>query len=119
MLVVAAAATAAAYVFHLRDADAIATAFMWARLAPLPAAAHDRHVQVRGSVFTREFIITFIAPPETIQGWISASPGPASAPRVISGTVTTYKIVPGGGAEFAQVQVDRESGKVIIRTYWS
>lgn len=99
--------------------SAISTARDWARLAPFPATAHDQKIDVEGSPFTREFIISFTAPPDDVRKWISASPGPASATRSADGGITVYSITPGDGADFAEVRVDEKTGRVIIHTYWS
>jgi hypothetical protein len=109
----------AIYVTRTNDSDAIATASAWARIAPLPSSAHDRQIEVKGSMFTREFVITFVDSPGAVQHWIADSPGPASARQIVNGSITIYNIAPGGGAEFAEVRVDSNTGKVVIRTYWS
>jgi hypothetical protein len=107
------------YLLRSNDAQAIATASVWARLAPLPPSAHGCRVEVKGSAFTREFVITFSASSPAVQQWIAASPGPASAQQTVAGGITVYAIKPGGGAEFAEVRVDSSTGTVVIRTYWS
>jgi len=111
-------AAAGIHLRHANQTSAIATASLWARVAPLPASVQNLQVGVEGSMFTREFVITFNATPSDIQRWIAASPGPASARRSVSGTITTYAITPGGDAEFAEVKVDSSSGKVVIHSYW-
>ena len=104
---------------HANRRSALAAAAKWARLAPLPTSARDVGVDAKGSAFTREFVVTFDAPAAEIERWIAASPGPASATRTTAGSVTTYAITPGGGAQFAEVKVDRVANRVVIRTYWS
>jgi hypothetical protein len=99
--------------------SAVATAIVWARLAPFPTSATNRDVDIEGSMFTREFVISFTAPAADIDRWIAASAGPASATQTVSGSVTTYAITPGGGADFAEVKVDKSINRVIIHTYWS
>ena len=101
------------------DASAIETAKTWARLAPFPATAHDLHVKILGSMFTREFVITFVVPPRDLATWIQQSPGPASAKQSTDGSETVYEIVPGGGAGFSEIRVEPETGKVSIKTNWS
>lgn len=107
------------YVSHLMRQSAIETASSWARLAPLPPSAQDMQVEVKGSMFSREFVISFDASPAVIQQWLASSPGPASASPTVIGPVATYAIMPGGGAQFAEVKVDSRAGKVVIRTFWS
>ena len=107
------------YLSHANSPSAIDTATTWARVAPLPPSARNVDVDVKSSMFSREFIITFNAPPAVIQKWIAASPGLTSASLSTTGSVTTYAITPGGGAQFAEVKVDSRAHQVIIRTYWS
>jgi hypothetical protein len=119
VLFVAIVTAGAMYVSHANRNSAIATATVWARLAPLPHSARNLQVEVKGSMFTREFVITFDASPAVIQQWLASSPGPASASPTVGGAITTYAITPGGGAGFAEVTVDHGAGRVVIRTYWS
>lgn len=107
------------YLLRPNRQSAIDAAATWARLAPLPPSAQSVDVDIRGSAFTREFVITFTATPADIQQWIAASPGPSSASLSTVGSVTTYAITPGGGAQFAEVKVDSSVNQVLIRTYWS
>ncbi len=107
------------YLSHANRQSAIRAATTWARLAPLPPSAQNVQVDVKGSMFTREFVITFDAPSPVIQQWLAASPGPASATQRTVGSITTYAITPGGGAQFAEVKVDSSANRVVIRTYWS
>lgn len=115
----AVATAAAIYVSHANRQSAINAATTWAKLAPLPPSAQNVQVDVKGSMFTREFVITFDAPSAVIRQWIAASPGPSSGKQSIAGSVTTYAITPAGGAQFAEVKVDSSSNRVVIRTYWS
>ena len=101
------------------DASAINTAQTWARLAPFPATARELHVQTLGSMFTRQFKISFVAPKQDVASWIQMSPGPASAKQSADGSETVYEIAPGGGATFAEVRVDPSTGRVRIDTFWS
>jgi hypothetical protein len=119
VLVVALVTAGAMYVSHANRQSAIAAATVWARLAPLPPSARNLQVEVKGSMFTREFVITFDASPAVLQQWLASSPGPASASPTGAGSITTYAIAPGGGAGFAEVTVDHRAGRVVIRTYWS
>jgi hypothetical protein len=117
--VVALVAAGGIYLSHANRQSAISAATKWARLAPLPSSAQNIKVDVKGSMFTREFRITFGAPSAVIEQWIAASPGPSSATQSTVGSVTTYAITPGGGAQFAEVKVDASTNRVVIRTYWS
>lgn len=104
---------------HTNRQSAVSAATTWARLAPLPSTAQNVQVDVKGSSFAREFVITFDAPPADIQQWIAASPGPSSATQSTAGSITSYAIKPGGGAQFAEVKVDSSKHRVVIHTYWS
>jgi hypothetical protein len=62
VLIVALLAVVTAATIHMSHANrqsAINIATAWARLAPLPPSAQNLHVEVKGSMFTREFVITF------------------------------------------------------------
>ena len=107
------------YLSHANRQSAINAATTWARLAPLPPSAQNVQVGVKGGMFTREFVITFDAPAAIIQQWVAASPGPSSATQSTVGSITTYAIKPGGGAQFAEVKVDSSANRVVIHTYWS
>ncbi len=91
----------------------------WARVAELPVPTWWVGVDTRGSAFTREFVLDFNASSEELDAWLAASPGIQDADITESGSQITYSIAPGGGAQFAEVVVDRETGAVRIRTYWS
>lgn len=105
--------------WYLQRQAALNTALKWTRLASPPSTATHYELQVDGSAFTREFRISFVAPPGDIAQWLGSSPGVADAVISKSGSITIYRIKPGGGAQFAEVQVDESSGVVTIRTYWS
>src|ERR1700722_10215729 len=104
---------------HESNKSAVSTSLVWARVAPLPGSARDIDIDIEGSMFTREFVISFTAPAADIDRWIAASAGPASATQTVSGAVTTFVITPGGGADFAEVKVDKNLYRVTIHTYWS
>jgi hypothetical protein len=92
----------------------------WARLAPIPADAEDFAIEARGSMFTREFRASFRATGDSIARWLQDSPGTREATRTrTSQGRWTYSIRPGGGAQFAEVTVDDQTGVVTIRVYWS
>ena len=103
-----------------RHHSAIETTLEWARLAPLPVAKVRVHVEVTGSVFTREFRLTLRAKPDDVDEWLKSSEGIKDA-RVTThaNMLTKYAILPGGGAQFAQVLVYPKIGEVVIRAYWS
>lgn len=92
----------------------------WGRLDPLPSAAEQLVISTHGSMFTREFRISFVASPEDIEAWLESSPGTREAVVTApSPGLRHFKIAPGGGAEFAEVVVDDTLRRVSIRVYWS
>ena len=119
VVLVAVVTAGAMHIARVNRQSAISVATAWGRLAPLPPSAQNVNVDVKGSMFTREFVITFDAAPSVIQQWIAASPGPSTAPQSTAGAVTTYTIDPGGGAQFAEVTVDANTNRVVIHTFWS
>lgn len=119
VIFIVAVTTGVIYLSRANRQAAINAATEWARLAPLPSSAANVQVDAKGTMFSREFIITFDASPAVIQQWLAASPGPSSATPSTTGAITTYAIRPGGGAQFAEVKVDASANRVVIRTYWS
>jgi hypothetical protein len=103
-----------------KQESTLATAREWARLAGIPATASILKIETTGSAFTREFSVTFRDSPANIRGWISASPGPASATRSVDDSGwTLYEYPAGGGAAFAEIRVSPEGDVFRIRTFWS
>jgi len=104
----------------LNRASAIEASCEWARLAPFPPSASRPQIEVRGSMFTREFRISFSASPDDVQTWLQNSPGVLDA-KVIEGEdgEVIYAIQPGGGAQFAELRLSSDKRTISIRTYWS
>ncbi len=102
------------------DRQAIEISRERARMDLFPTSAAQIEVDAIGSMFSREFVVSFSAPLADINTWLAASPGTAGAlpDRAING-VRIYQIKPGGGAQFAEVKVDDKAEKVTIHTYWS
>ena len=104
--------------FH--RASALRVTCEWARLDPIPRSATNIRFASKGSMFTREFDVSFSAPPEDIERWIDHSPGTSSStPTINKNGTAIYAIVPDGGAAFAEVRVSKNGGIVRIHTYWS
>lgn len=104
----------------LNKASAIACVCEWARLNPLPVPNSAVHVETKGSMFTREFIVTFHGSKNDILQWLNASPGTQNAYR--DAHALKYErmdISPGGGAQFAEITISEDGTKVVIRAYWS
>jgi len=104
----------------INRASALKTTREWARLAPYPKSAHRFDIEIKGSMFTREFTVLFEGSPEDIKNWIKASPGTKDTTPInnADGSVC-YKIEPGGGAQFAELTLDSNGKVVRIHTYWS
>ena len=106
--------------WYERNRSAIETTLEWARLAPLPVSMVKVHVDVTGSMGTREFRLTFRAQPDIVAEWLKSSDGILDAEvSKHANMLTKYAIQPGGGAQFAQVIVYPKIGQVEIRAYWS
>jgi len=92
----------------------------WGRLAPLPESKQDFTIATEGGLFTRAFRTSFSAPMADVERWLHDSPGTRDVtPERPSPTSRKYLIVPGGGAEHAEVNVDESCGAVRIYVYWS
>jgi hypothetical protein len=92
----------------------------WARLADFPKTASDLRVETSGSMFTREFQVSFQDTAANIRVWLAASAGPASVSPNIDPTgwkVFTYPA--GGGAVFSEVRVSPSGEEVRIIASWS
>lgn len=103
-----------------KRAEAIGVACEWARTAPLPESARVVSVSTAGSMFTREFRVTFFASADAIADWLERSPGPREAiMTTLSPGIRHFQILPGGGAAFAEITVDETQQRVVIHAYWS
>lgn len=104
----------------LNRRSAIASTREWGRLAEFPSAAREIKVTVDGTMFSREFRISFVAPAGNIEKWLQSSPGTSEA-KVNKPDPTTrvFEIAPGGGAQRAEVTVDDSTHRVFIHVYWS
>ena len=101
------------------ERSAIESSLAWSRMNRLPDSAEQIEAVTSGSAFSRQFEVSFRASRETIEAWLQESPGTQTAAVSKVGSVTTYKVAPGAGAQFAQVTVDWSTLRVTIRTYWS
>jgi len=96
----------------------IEVALEWACLEPLPAGATIESVQVTSNPATREFVIVFTAPIADIEAWLAASAGTKDLTPATTGNIEHYQIEPGGEAQVAEVEFNRVTRRVTIRTYW-
>lgn len=106
------------------DTDsAIESVLAWTRMAPFPDSAQDLTVTTEGGPFSRAFRVTFRAPADDVAQWIAGSPGTQGlAPEQVGPDTLRYVIAPGGGAQYAEVEVTRvdpHTSLVRIYTYWS
>lgn len=100
--------------------SAIGATLEWARLNPIPSEASDLTIETEGTMFTRQFVLTFSAPEPIIKAWLQSSPGTSTTtPEIRDGTIVHYSIRPGGGAQFAELKWSKPGNKITIRTYWS
>jgi hypothetical protein len=77
-------------------------------------------ISVQGSMFTRAFRASFVAPSTDIEQWLQQSPGTREAlPTSPSPGIRHFSIAPGGGAQHAEVTVDDRRHYVSIYVYWS
>src|SRR5262245_7230240 len=90
-------------VVHYRNrASAIATTQQWARLAAFPVNSSVLDVRVKGSMFTREFEVSFSASSEVIARWIEQSPGLREARISTNADGSKHFLIrPGARAAFA------------------
>jgi len=101
-------------------AATIETILRWGRLAPFPKSAQSFTMETTGNMFTRGFRASFTAPAPDIELWIQQSPGTNSiVPSIPSPGVRHFQIIPGGGAQGAEVTVDDSNHRVSIYVYWS
>jgi hypothetical protein len=105
----------------LNRRSAIRTTLEWARLAPFPVPSSSLHVQVSGSMFTRQFRISFTGDPQKIQEWLDASPGtrvlqPLSERDSVGWLV--YSIDPAHGL-IAEVHLSPDKRQVMVLAVWS
>ena len=98
---------------------AIEASLAWSRMSPLPESAGQIETIEKGSMFTREFEVSFQAEKADIEAWLAQSAGTQTAMVSNSGDTSVYKIAPGEGAQFARVYVDWTTLTVLIQTHWS
>jgi hypothetical protein len=101
-------------------ASAIDCTLSWGRLAPFPASAQQFSITAHGTMFTRAFRASFVAPQSDIEQWLQRSPGTREVvPSSPSAGVRHFQIAPGGGAQHAEVSVDDTKHQVSIYVFWS
>ncbi len=102
-----------------KQKEMMAMVLEWGRLSPFPASATHVSVETEGNSFTRSFRARFVAPQQDIQAWINDSPGLKEAvPEELSDNKVKYIIIPGGGANQAEVTIDYVLSQVEIYVSW-
>ena len=92
----------------------------WGRLAPLPDHIENFSIHTEGSAFTRSFRASFGSTDEALQKWIEESPGLLDATvEAMDDDKQKFVIMPGGGANYAEVIIDFASNTVQIYVSWS
>jgi hypothetical protein len=100
--------------------SAISATLKWGRLAPFPSTAEQFSITTEGNMFTRAFHASFTAPPSDIEQWLRESPGTREvSPTTPSPGIRRFQIVPGGGAQRAEVIVDDTENRVSVYVCWS
>ncbi|MFK5921708.1 MAG: hypothetical protein QM496_05970 [Verrucomicrobiota bacterium] len=95
-------------------------AWEWGQFAPLPVSARNFRIETSGSPFTRTFSGSFSADQEILKNWIIESPGIKfeEGKKLDSGRVK-YSIIPGGGASFGSIELDKSVGILYFTISWS
>lgn len=107
---------------HFTEKSARDATIEWARLSPFPREAQSFTMVTGGSMFTREFRVSFFGDPEAIAAWVRSCPGMADSKTTRTESPdgrVTYEIAAGGGAVFAELVHHPARGTISIRTYWS
>ncbi len=103
----------------IKQEDMMGILLEWGRLAPFPASATNILIETEGSSFTRSFRASFVAPEQDIQDWIKSSPGlNNTTAEELPHNQVWYSILPGGGANKAEVTIDYGLNKVEIYVSW-
>ncbi|MTH14658.1 hypothetical protein [Flavobacterium sp. LC2016-01] len=98
--------------------DAIKAALSWGQLKELPHDADIIHLEKRGSMFTRQFIIEFTSSESAIKNWILKSRGFRNVKPEIKNEIKTYQIHPKDGDAYGG-KVEIEGNRVLINMSWS
>ena len=99
--------------------EMVGLALEWGRLAPFPSNIENFSIQTEGNAFTRGFRASFASTNNEIEKWVGASPGLADATVETMGDgKQKYVIVPGGGANYAEVIIDFATNTVQIYVSW-
>lgn len=98
--------------------EAIEAALSWGQLEKLPEDAEIIHLEKRGSMFTRQFIIEFTSSETEIKKWILKSKGFRKSELKIKEGIKVYEIHPKDGDAYGG-KVEVKQNKVLINMSWS
>ncbi len=98
--------------------EAIEAALSWGKLDKLPKDADITHIEKRGSIFTRQFIIEFTSSEAEIKNWVLKSKGFKEAEIEIKDGTKTYEIHPKDLESYGG-RVKIKGNKVYINMSWS
>lgn len=105
---------------YFNNQSAWNTAFTWSGIKSLPSWSINRNIEIRGTTFSREFIITFNGTKEQIEEWVKTETVLKDIKTEDLGNLTyRYVLKPQNGAQWAEIKIDLIQNKVTIRTYWS
>ncbi len=100
--------------------SAWSTALLWSGINSLPTWASDKTIEAKGSMFTREFVITFTGTSAQIEEWtLNESAFRNISKEQIDKSNYRFVLKPQGGAQWAEVNINLIHKKITIRTYWS
>lgn len=96
------------------------TAFLWSGIKALPTWAVHDDIETQGTMFSRQFVITFEGNTKQIEEWVKIEPALQGLKSEDLGNSTyRYILRPQDGAQWAEVKIDFVNNRVTIRTYWS
>ena len=96
-----------------RQVEMLALTLEWGQLAPLPNSAKNLTVMTLGNSFTRSFQVSFAAPLEAIDDWVSESSGLANLTPEVHGSQQQYLFSSNDGA-IIDVMIDDSCECVVI-----
>ena len=107
---------------HYSEKSARQATLEWARLTPFPLEIQSYTIVTSGSMFTRQFRVSFFGEPTLIDQWVQSCPGVMDAKTIKTespdGTIT-YTIPAGGGAVRAVLTHHPVRGTISIIASWS
>ncbi|MHC0440370.1 hypothetical protein [Flavobacterium sp. 3-210] len=106
------------FVMPWQKKDAINASLSWGQLNELPKDAVIFHLEKRGSMFTRQFIIEFTSSKPAIKNWILKSRGFKNVKPEIKNGIKTYEIHP-RDSDALGGKVEIEGNRVLINMSWS